>query len=530
MDMSSKKSHSMGKVLVVDDDATIRLLASEILSQAGFHVKTVGDGTEVEKNIDEFNPDIVVLDVLMPGMDGFATCAEIRAREHGGNIPVLMMTGLNDLDLIQRLYQLGATDFISKPINWQVLPYRVQYIIRSRQTLSELRRTERELREHDQQMRQYIDRLPVGSILFDRDFGIRQWNPSAERIFGYSEDEALGKSALDLIVPDKSRMQFIELWQQLLHGKRDVLSTNENITKDGCTISCKWTNTPLTDESGVVVSVVSVVEDITEQNRTWELVVQTEKMLTIAGLASGMAHEINNPLAIIAQLLQNVERRLSAELPANQDIARELGIDLNLVATYIERRKIDTFLSEMRGAVKRATSIIDNMLHFSRLNVTSHQLTDLNEVIVRAIELASNDYNLRKKYDFKNITIQRDLDSNLPKLSVNSTEIEQVVINILKNAAQAMAQEKTASPEIRLWTGTEDGFALLRIGDNGPGMPPEVRYRIFDPFFTTKEVGEGTGLGLSVSHSIITKNHAGSISLDSEPSKGSTFSIRLPLV
>jgi PAS domain S-box-containing protein len=379
-------------------------------------------------------------------------------------------------------------------------------------------------------MCQYIERLPIGSLLFDRDFRIQRWNPSAERIFGYTEAEAVGKSALDLIVPEKLRSQFLEVWHQLLYGKRDISSTNENLTKDGCTIICKWTNTTVADDSGEIIGVVSVVEDITEQKRAWELVVQTEKMVTIAGLAAGMAHEINNPLAIIAQLLQNVERRFSAELPANHEIAKELGIDLNLLATYMARRKIDTFISEMRNAVKRASSIIDNMLHFSRLNVTSHQLIDLNEVVERAIGLASNDYNLRNKYDFKNISITRCFGDNLPKISANFTEIEQVVINIIKNAAQAMAKAKTVSPEIRLNTGIENGNALLSISDNGPGMPVEVRYRVFDPFFTTKEVGEGTGLGLSVSHSIITKNHAGSITLDSEPDKGTTFVIRLPLL
>jgi len=242
-----------------------------------------------------------------------------------------------------------------------------------------------------------------------------------------------------------------------------------------------------------------------------------------------MAHEVNNPLGIIAQDLQNLERRFSATLPANCTVADELDLDLEKVRIYMERRDIKNYISSMRTAVKRASSIISNMLQFSRQSDASHQLVNLNEVIEQAIKLASNDYDLKKKYDFKHIAIMRDMDETLPAIPISVTEIQQVYINLLKNAAQAMFDANVKNPTVIIKTFQEKYYAVVQISDNGPGMNEDVLNKIFDPFFTTKDVGLGTGLGLSVSYTIITKNHGGEITASSSPGGGAYFTIRLPI-
>jgi len=183
----------------------------------------------------------------------------------------------------------------------------------------------------------------------------------------------------------------------------------------------------------------------------------------------------------------------------------------------------------MRNAVKRASVIISNMLQFSRQSDASHLPANLNDIIEQSIKLASSDYDLRKKYDFKNVAIIREYSEQLPLTSLSITEMEQVVINILKNAAQAMFEAGTSKPSIRINTFHNGVHVVAVIEDNGPGMSEAVRQRIYDPFFTTKDVGAGTGLGLSVSYAILTKNHGGELAVESKPGQGARFTIKLPL-
>jgi signal transduction histidine kinase len=157
-------------------------------------------------------------------------------------------------------------------------------------------------------------------------------------------------------------------------------------------------------------------------------------------------------------------------------------------------------------------------------------LVRLDVLIEKVLELAGKEYDLNKRYDFRNIQIIKDFDPELPPVPCYETEIEQVVLNLLKNAAQAMrGNDHPREDSIILRLQREGTMARIEVEDNGPGMTEAVRRRIFEPFFTTKPVGEGTGLGLSVSYTIITHNHCGSIETASSPGRGARFIIRLPL-
>ena len=386
-----------------------------------------------------------------------------------------------------------------------------------------------DLVEREERLRLYIKRIPIACILFDKDLCIQNWNPAAERIFGYQEEEVLGRSAYELIVPEQVQSQVSGRLKQLMDDDVDASAINENRTKDGRTILCEWVNTPFRDNKGNLVGMISMAQDITGRKKAEEIMMQSEKMSMIAGMAAGMAHEVNNPLGVITQDIQNLERRFSPTLPGNRKVAEELGLDLALVNEYMEQRSIAEFITNMRSAAKRASAIIGNMLQFSRQSDIGHQELDISEILEQSVKLAANDYDLRKKYDFKNIAITRDYEQNLPTVSLSVTEMEQVFINILKNAAQAMFDADVVQPAITITTSQSDGCVEATITDNGPGMADDVRLHIFDPFFTTKAVGSGTGLGMSVSYAIITKNHNGSLTVDSKPGQGACFTVRLPL-
>jgi signal transduction histidine kinase len=284
-------------------------------------------------------------------------------------------------------------------------------------------------------------------------------------------------------------------------------------------------------QSGDIQGAVIRVDDVTQRVRMETMMVQTEKMMSVGGLAAGMAHEINNPLGGMLQSLQNVIRRISPDLPANQSVARQCGTRLETIRRYLEEREILRFLENIRISGERAARIVDNMLSFSRRSESRKQPVRLSELLDKAVELAAHDYDLKKKYDFRHIRIQRHDDARIGEVPCVATEIEQVLLNLLRNAAQAMgdAHGQLELPCIILRLRRENEFAVIEVADNGPGMDETRLKRIFEPFFTTKEVGFGTGLGLSVAYFIITNNHNGSMSAESSPGKGANFIIRLPL-
>ncbi|WP_243357968.1 PAS domain-containing sensor histidine kinase [Fundidesulfovibrio terrae] len=272
---------------------------------------------------------------------------------------------------------------------------------------------------------------------------------------------------------------------------------------------------------------MGIARDITERQNMQEVLIQTEKMISVGGLAAGMAHEINNPLGGILQSVQVLRRRLTEDSPANLQAARDAGCSLQGIREFMDNRGILAFLDNVRDAGTRATRIVSSMLEFSRKSEPVRTATDVNGLLDDTVALCATEYNLKKKYDFRKIPMERDYAPDLPQLPCSRPQIQQVVMNILGNAAHALAG--SPSPRITLRTRRDDGFVRIEIQDNGPGMDDAVRRKIFEPFFTTKPVGEGTGLGLSVSYFIVTSNHRGTLEVNSDPGQGSTFTIRLPL-
>lgn len=273
----------------------------------------------------------------------------------------------------------------------------------------------------------------------------------------------------------------------------------------------------------------ATVRDITENKKMRELMVQTEKMMSIGNLAAGMAHEINNPLGVILQSTQNIKRRLKSDTVANLEVAKECNVDLDTLLCYLEKRQIIKFIDGIADVGKRAAEIVRNMLQFSRQSEKTKTLSSLSVIIDDSIELAQKDYSLETKYDFRFIKIEKIIEEEIAVACVK-TEIEQVVFNLLKNAAQAFCEHKQVdSALIRIKVYRDENWAIIDVIDNGPGMNEDSKRRVFEPFFTTKPVGVGTGLGLSVCYFIITQSHSGSMQVESQLGEGTRFIIKLPI-
>jgi len=261
-----------------------------------------------------------------------------------------------------------------------------------------------------------------------------------------------------------------------------------------------------------------------------ELMIQSEKLISIGNLAAGMAHEINNPLAGIVQNLQVFERRISENLEANQKVAEECGISLARLHNYLEKRKLQKVFAMIHGSADQAVKIVNNMLKFSQENQEEYSRCSITTLLDYAVELASSDYDLGASFDFNRILIFREFDTQLPEVECQASQLQQVFLSILKNAAQAMNEKprQGARPQLILRARHVLDQVCVEIQDNGPGMDDAVRKRIFEPFYTTKDIGNGTGLGLSVAYKIVCKNHGGRLEIESVPGAGSHFLIYLP--
>ena len=372
-----------------------------------------------------------------------------------------------------------------------------------------------------------INSMPSILVCFDPNGNVTHWNNDAQEETGITSEESVGQpieKVFPLLAGDGERLREAMKTQKVFSEQRQTMEP------DGKKYYKNITIYPLISD-GTKGGVVRI-DDVTEQVRLQEMMIQNEKILSVGGLAAGMAHEINNPLAGMMQSADVIKSRLeSVDMPANIKASEELGLSMEDIRAFMEKREIFRMLDAIHESGLRTAEIVKNMLSFARKSDANISSNFLNQLMDEILDLAATDYDLKKKYDFKSIEIIKEYANDLPLVPCESAKIQQVLLNILRNGAQAMQTSGTKFPKfiIRIYTIDKPEMICIEIEDNGPGMDEETKSKVFDPFFTTKPVGVGTGLGLSVSYFIITENHKGTITVSSEPGRGANFIIRLPI-
>lgn len=384
---------------------------------------------------------------------------------------------------------------------------------------------EKQLTGFQNYLNSIIDSMPSALIALDDQLYVTQWNHEASQLSGTDLEQALNQPVLlafPLLKP------FLAQLRETAERRKVERIERVSLPRHGELRHYTLTFYPLSGKVGR--GVVIRIDDITERLALEDAMVQSEKMLSVGSLAAGMAHEINNPLGAILHNVQNIRRRLSPDLEKNRQQALESGVSLERISHYLSAREIPHLLDGIQSAGTRAARIVSHMLNFSRRSDRVLAPCNLAQLIDQAVEIAGNDFDLSEGFDFKSLLIQRKFDPQLETVPCIANELEQVLLNLLKNAAQAIHHREGGPPgQITLRTRYTPPWAEIQVTDNGVGMHEAVRKRIFEPFFTTKEVGQGTGLGLSVSYFIITNNHKGQMEVSSKPGQGTTFTLRLPL-
>jgi two-component system cell cycle sensor histidine kinase/response regulator CckA len=359
------------------------------------------------------------------------------------------------------------------------------------------------------QLQLQIVRMPLAYLLADRNFCYTRWNPAAERIFGFTEAEILGKHPFDVVVPVESQSIVASIFEQLEAGSMNAHGECENRTKSGATITCEWHNTPMFDDDGAFAGLLSLAEDVTERRKLEGQLKQAQKMDAVGQLAGGVAHDFNNLLSVV------------------------LGYSDLILADLKSDDVMRSDVEEIHRAGTRASDLTRQLLMFSRQQVVESKVLDLNDV------LSGVDKMLRRLVG-EDIEFTSVLGTRLGHVRADPSSIEQVIMNLVVNARDAMPvggkltletanvalDEAYASVPLGAKPGA---YVMFSVTDTGSGMDKPTLARIFEPFFTTKEQGKGTGLGLSTVFGIV-RQGGGTVWVYSEPGLGSTFKVYLPRV
>jgi PAS domain S-box-containing protein len=402
--------------------------------------------------------------------------------------------------------------------------------------------TERKLAEQQRLLLHTAIEQTNEAIVITDSVGIIQYaNPAFEQISGYQVAEAVGLNVNLMKSGKQSAEYYQQLWETILAGQvwKGRLT---NRRKSGELYQEELTITPVLDSAKSITSFVAVKRDISEQILRENELRQAQKLEAIGQLAAGMAHEINTPMqyisgntiflrdsldallkyaAMFEPLMEQVHSKNADSAAIAQAVATAREIDIGYLISEIPQ----AFDQTLEG-IGRVIKIVRAMREFSHPGTDERSLIDLNKAIQSTITIARNEW----KYV---ADVQTDLDAQLPPLNCFSGEISQVVLNLLTNAAQAIAEVIKDQPDgkglITVSTRLIGDNIELRVGDTGAGIPEAIRDRIFEPFFTTKEIGKGTGQGLAISRATIVVRHGGSIAFETELGQGTTFIILLPL-
>ncbi|MCP4694168.1 MAG: PAS domain S-box protein, partial [Desulfobacterales bacterium] len=391
---------------------------------------------------------------------------------------------------------------------------------------------EEELHHFKKLLDNVVDSMPSALVGLDVNGRVTQWNTEAEKTTGVAADDARGRKLAEVFPRLKNEMEKIE----------GAIKTGKTLKERGV-VHHRGGERRFSDvtvypliANGVEGAVI-VVDDVTDRVRVDEMISRAEKMLSVGGLAAGMAHEINNPLAGVMQNVTVMINRLTGDLAANHAAAEECGVTMEAIRGFMRKRNIFKMLDRIGESANRAAGIVQNMFCFAQKPEPGESIHDLVDLLDKTAKRAENDPDLKKKKcDFRRIEMIREYDADPLPSPCDPDKIQQVFLSVLKNGAEAMlnrpapgGEEDATAPRFVLRAHRDDATARIEIRDNGPGIDEKSLKRVFEPFFTTKPVGKGTGLGLYVSYFIVTEIHGGSMKVESTPGHGAAFIIQLPL-
>ena len=550
-------------VLVVDDSSkNIDLLVHTLKDD--YRLGIARNGPKALDHAEKYRPDLILLDIMMPEMDGFEVCTRLKAAPQTKDIPVVFLTALNEIDEKTRGFEVGAVDYITKPYRTPEVKARVRTHLSLKETREELNVQNIILEQKVEELQEMLNatsqavaleteieellntvlnrammsvNAKIGSIMLPdkenqslsiaaavgleesivNNTTVRMGESIAGKvaqtgeallvedvdqdpIFSKSNDPKYETSSF-ISMPLRTREQVVGVLNLSKKGDHKAFTESDLklLTILLTHLSFAVENARLlkeTKEEAVKLQQVAN-EKCIQLDQAQQQVVQTAKLSTLGELIAGVTHEIRNPLNVI------------------------MGYS-ELLLTRVQDEEVRRDLAKIIDGSRQASRIAGNLLSFARQEAPEKRPHSINDIVSKALEMLA--YDLRRN----SIKVETSLHLGLPPIMVDANQIQQVFLNILNNACQAMTGQET--PRKLSIRADRDGEMLrVEFTDTGPGIREDQLDRIFDPFFTNKPPGKGTGLGLSISCGIV-KAQDGNIYVRSREGEGATFIVELPII
>lgn len=511
------------RVLLAEDNADLRDYIGRLL-RSRYEVLAVADGEQALVAARRHLPDLVLTDVMMPRLDGFGLLRALRADENTREIPVVMLSARAGEESRVEGMEAGADDYLVKPFSARELLARVGAHLQLARLRREAADRERALRteaeEAHARVSSILESITDGFIALDAGWRFIYVNAMAERINGCGRDEMLGKTIWEIFPATQGTRLELEFRRAVAEQipvtfenfyepwKRWFAMTAYPAKDGGLSIyfqdmtDAKQAQETQSASERRIRRLLEEADRRNEELRTkQEQLIQTAKLASLGELTTDVAHELNNPLNNIGLFIGNMMERWERQPVPGME---RYGKDLTRVLQQIHK----------------ASAIVDHLRTFGRGATAEKIPLSVNHVIRVALSLVEEQLRLR------DVTVTLELAPDDPHICGNAIQLEQVFINLLNNAKDAIGTATTK--RITIWTMVQDRTVLMTVHDTGVGMDPDVQGRIFDPFYTTKPVGQGTGLGLSITYGII-QDHQGTVGVQSAPGQGATFALTFPL-
>ena len=499
----------MEKILIIDDEPdNVRVLALS-LEAHGYDVITASSGEEGLARFKAEDPDMIITDIRMPGMDGVELLRRVKA--HDPDVEVIIVTGNGDIDSAIEAMQCGASDFINKPVRDQVLAIALQ---RAREKLEIRRRLRRytedleeKIREATREIRRQSDfQIKLikssndGIVATDKDLTVVVYNPGAHRIFGYSQTEVVGRmKATDLFTPEIGRIFELAMSPEI--PIREIPWTETQVTsRAGETIPVRFSVTVLSEDDQTIGS-VAFFQDLREIRRLEHELVRSERLAAVGQTVAGLAHCIKN-------ILHGME-------------GGRFVVDTALKRNDIE--KLKSGWGMITRNIGRTSDLVLDLLYYSKQREPEYDDCSPNQIAAEVCDLLEP---LAREH---HITLLREFSVDADNAFMDPQTIYRSLLNLVSNAVDACIFDTDAQKDHQVTLGTRrdmGDWIVFEVADNGSGMTPEIREKLFSCFFSTKGAN-GTGLGLLVTHKLIDE-HGGTIEVASQAGEGSTFTVRLP--
>jgi two-component system NtrC family sensor kinase len=501
----------MSKILVIDDEDSIRKLLNISLTYKGYEVVTAEDGEKGVEAFQRVRPTIVLTDIKMPGMDGIEVLRRVKEIDPEGE--VIIITGHGDMDMAIRALQFDASDFITKPLMDEALSVslrRAKERLDTRRILKEytenlekkVKEATKELRERYEFEGNLIHRSMDGIVATDKQGKIITFNQGAERIFGYSKDEVMGKMDIGSLYPPGIAQEIRQSLYSEERERQGMSNWRETFVlgKGAHKIPVRFSGTILY-RNGEIIGSVAFFHDLREIKRLERELIKSERLAATGQTVAGLADCIKNYLFGLEGGVYVVDK----------------------VIKKYDIHKLHTGWDTVQSNIGKISNLVLDLVSYSKGGEPKRESCSPNEIADEVCEL------MVSKARESGIEIVRDFDPNIGEVSLDPKGIHRCLLNLVSNAIDACISDEGEDKEytVRVNTRLEsEGVVIFQVSDNGCGMDGAVRKKMFTSFFSTKG-SEGTGLGLLVTQKIV-QEHGGTIGVDSQPGKGSIFTIWLP--